>query len=102
MKIFSIFTFFTILGLNACTPKGPTVFEVGIFNRDVGQVALNTKKIEKNTKECERNLEEAKAIEARIGVPETTQQASTPEVTSEDKPEDKIENKAEHKEQEKH
>ena len=89
MKIFSIITLFALLGLNSCARKGPTVFEVGIFNRDVAQVSLNTKKIEKNTKECEQNLEETKAIKARVAGYET-------------KPEPEEAPKPEEKEQEKH
>ncbi len=89
MKKFSLVTFLYILGLNACTPKGPTVFEVGIFNRDVAQVALNTKKIEKNAKQSERNLEEIKVIKSRVAGDET-------------KPEPEEAPKTEEKEQEKH
>lgn len=70
MKIFLIITTLLSLSLNACAPKGPTTFEKGIFQRDVAQVSLNTKKIAKNTKECELVLDEIKEVQTRVGTPE--------------------------------
>ncbi len=55
-----------ILTTISCAPKGPSVFQVGIFNRDVAQVALNTKKIAKNTKDSELVLAEIKEIQSRV------------------------------------
>ena len=71
MKKKYIFTLTFLLSISSCATKGPTTFETGIFNRNVGQVSLNTKKIAKNTKEVEQNLEETREVSQRVGTAET-------------------------------
>ena len=66
----------SLIAICSCAPKGPTTFETGIFNRNVGQVSLNTKKISKNTKEIEHNLEETRAVSQRMGAPEKKEEVA--------------------------
>jgi hypothetical protein len=52
--------------LSACAPKEPSVFEKGIFERNVSQVSINAKHISQNTKHIEENLNESKEVQSRL------------------------------------
>jgi len=54
------------LTLEACAPKEPSVFEKGIFERNVSQVSINAKHISQNTKHIENNLNESKEVQSRL------------------------------------
>lgn len=69
MKINLSFIFLAvnlIICASACASKTPSTFESGIFERNVSQVTINSKHIEKNTKQIENNLNEVKEVQTRL------------------------------------